>query len=76
MQKYIQTKNLTKVFDLSVDYFKNRMEIEFFEGVHYFIPPTTSKTKKAVLWDCEAINRWIRGECNPDKELDELLKRR
>jgi len=76
MKKYIQTKNLTKVFDLSIDYFKTRMEIEFFEGIHYFIPPTTSKTKKAVLWDFEAIDRWIRGEQNQNEELAELLERR
>jgi hypothetical protein len=76
MKKYLQSKNLTEVFDLSIDYFESRMEIELFEGVHYFIPPTESKTKKAVLWDIEALDAWIRGEHNPDHELDELLKRR
>lgn len=75
MQKYCQTKNLKSIFDLSLDYFTSRMNIDFFEGLHYFIPPTNSKTKKAVLWDINALESWIRGNHNNDKETQELLSR-
>ena len=75
MKRYIQTKNLPNVFDLSVDYFKIRMNKEFIKGIHYFIPPTSSKTKKAVLWDFEVLDNWIRAN-NVDTELENLLERR
>ncbi|MCX6050974.1 MAG: hypothetical protein NTZ60_00485 [Campylobacterales bacterium] len=75
MKKYAQTKNLCEIFDLSVDYFQKRMDNEFINGVHYFIPPTTSKTKKAVLWDIEALENWLRGN-QVDSELENLLGRR
>lgn len=76
MKKYIQSKNLPTIYDLSIDYFISRQEKELFEGIHYFIPPTTSKTKKAVLWDIEALENWIRGCKNQNKELQELLNRK
>ncbi len=75
MKKYAQTKNLCEIFDLSVDYFQKRMDNDFVKGVHYFIPPTTSKTKKAVLWDIEALENWLRGN-QVDSELENLLGRR
>jgi len=74
MPKYVQTKNLSKIFDLSIDFFKRRMFKEFKEGIHFFIPPGSSKTKKAILWDVEAIENWLRGNYI-DPELDELLSR-
>ncbi|WP_332444634.1 hypothetical protein [Wolinella succinogenes] len=76
-KKFAQTKNLPDIFDLSVDYFYARMGKEFVAGVHYFIPPTTSKTKKAVLWDLEALENWLRGYENSkaDPEVFELLDR-
>lgn len=76
MKKYLQTKNLRTIFDLSTDYFESRQETEFFKGIHYFIPPNKSKTKKAVLWDIEAVDNWIRSNNNPDTELQELLNRK
>ncbi len=75
MKKYAQTKNLLEIFDLSVDYFQKRMDNDFIKGIHYFIPPTTSKTKKAVLWDIEALENWLRGN-QVDSELENLLGRR
>lgn len=75
MKKYSQTKNLYEIFDLSVDYFQKRMDNEFTKGIHYFIPPTSSKTKKAVLWDIEALENWLRGN-QVDSELENLLGRR
>ena len=75
MKKYAQTKNLCEIFDLSVDYFQKRMNNDFIKGIHYFIPPTTSKTKKAVLWDIEALENWLRGN-QVDSELENLLGRR
>ncbi|MDO8453185.1 MAG: hypothetical protein Q7S59_01285 [Sulfurimonas sp.] len=75
MKKYAQTKNLLDIFDLSVDYFQKRMDNDFIKGIHYFIPPTTSKTKKAVLWDIEALENWLRGN-QVDSELENLLGRR
>ena len=75
MPKYIQTKNLRTVFDLSPDYFKKRMNKEFIKGKHFFIPPTDSKTKHIVLWNVEALESWL--TCNEnDKELASLLQRR
>lgn len=73
-KKYIQTKNLPTIFDLSVDYFQKRMNTELVQGVHYFIPPSTSKTKKAVLWNIEALENWIKGH-SIDNDLNALLER-
>jgi len=75
MRKYIQQKNLKDVFDLSMDYFVDRKGTEFFEGIHFFIPPTSSKTNKAVLWDLEALDNWIKGNVT-DPEVENLLERR
>ncbi|MCK9477730.1 MAG: hypothetical protein M0R46_17595 [Candidatus Muirbacterium halophilum] len=74
MKKYLQEKNLRDYFDLSSDYFIARKNKEFFEGVHYFVPPTTSKTKKAILWKIEAVENWLTGNQVSD-ELEELLGR-
>lgn len=74
MKKYAQIQTLSEIFDLSIDYFRNRMKTEFQEGVHYFRPPTNSKTKKAVLWDVGEIEKWIRQDYN-DSELVSLLER-
>jgi len=75
LKKYAQTKNLYEIFDLSVDYFQKRMGSELILGIHYFIPPSNSKTKKAVLWDIEALENWLRGN-QVDSELENLLGRR
>ncbi|WP_304543219.1 hypothetical protein [Sulfurimonas microaerophilic] len=75
MKKYLQTKNLPEIFDLSIDYFQQRMHTEFIKGIHFFIPPTNSKTKKAVLWDIEALENWLKGYEQND-ELENLLARR
>ncbi len=78
IKKYVQQHNLPSIFDLSVDFFKDRIGTEFFVGVHCFIPPTTSKTKKAILWDIEAVDNWIRGSqvVAQNDELNSLLNRR
>lgn len=75
MKKYVQTKNLCEIFDLSIDYFQKRMNSEFIKGIHYFIPPTDSKTKKAVLWNIEALENWIKCD-QIDSDLENLLARR
>ena len=78
MKKYVQQKNLKEVFDLSVDFFTDRLGTELFIGVHCFIPPNSSKTKKAVLWDIQAVENWIRGSqvAAQNDELNSLLNRR
>lgn len=80
-QKYVQEAHLKEVFDLSKDWFVRRKDILFFEKVHFIIPPTESKTKKAVLWDITATEATLRGECialndEIDQEIKELLERR
>lgn len=75
MKKYIQEKNLPDLFDLSKDFFTKRKESEFIKGIHYFVPPTKSVTKKAVLWDIGAVDDWIRGN-QAENEVLELLKRK
>lgn len=75
MKKFCQTKNLESIFDLSADYFQKRMKKDFLLGIHYFVPETSSKTKKAVLWDIKAVENWIRG-IESDSKLDEFLQRR
>lgn len=75
MKKYIQEKKLPDFFDLSIDFFRKRKETEFFKGIHYFVPPTNSPTKKAVLWDVEAVDNWIRGN-QVESEVLELLNRK
>lgn len=74
MLTFKQTKNLKEIFDLSDDYFTKRMGKELIEGVHYVIPPSSSKTKKAILWDIDALINWMKGH-QVDQELDELLSR-
>lgn len=75
LKKYAQIGTLAEIFDLSPQYFKKKKESgEFVEGVHYIIPPTTSKTKKAVLFNVEAVENWLRGN-QVNSELDELLSR-
>lgn len=77
-REYVQVDNLSQIFDLSVDYFMSRRETDFFLGKHYFIPPTSSKTKKAILWDLNEIRSWLRTSSNSpaiDTELAELLQR-
>lgn len=77
-REYVQVDNLSQIFDLSVDYFMSRRGIDFFLGVHYFIPPTNSKTKKAILWDLNEIRNWLRSSSSSptvDTELAELLQR-
>ena len=74
----IQQHNLVNVFDLSVDYFKDRININFFEGVHFF-PQSNSKTKKVVLWDILEVKKALKNSnisSSPDPEVAELLKRR
>jgi len=74
MLTFKQTKNLKEIFDLSDDYFTKRMGKELIEGIHYVIPPSPSKTKKAILWDIDALINWMKGN-RVDSELDELLSR-
>lgn len=68
MKRYAQLKTLVDIFDLSEDWFKKRMASEehperpFKEGIFYFVPPTDSRTKKAILWDVEVVEAYIRGE--------------
>jgi hypothetical protein len=68
IKKYAQIKTLVDIFDLSEDWFKNRMATEehpdkpFKKGLFYFIPDSQSATKKAVLWDIEVVEAYIRGE--------------
>lgn len=69
-----QTKNLKEIFDLSDDYFTKRMGTELIQDIHYVIPPSTSKTKKAILWDVNALINWMKGN-QVDQELGELLSR-
>ncbi|ATB69062.1 hypothetical protein SJPD1_0950 [Sulfurospirillum diekertiae] len=74
MLTFKQTKNLKEIFDLSDDYFTKRMGKELVEGIHYLVPPSSSKTKKAILWDINALINWMKGH-QVDQELDELLSR-
>jgi hypothetical protein len=80
MQKYVQLHNLPHIFDLSSDFFRKKMGTEFVEGVHYFIPPGSSKTKKAVLWDITQLEIWLKGGNShqaqkQNNEALQLLKR-
>lgn len=74
MTIFKQTKNLKEIFDLSDEYFTKRMGKELIEGIHYVIPPSPSKTKKAILWDINALINWMKGH-QVDQELDALLSR-
>lgn len=74
MVTFKQTKNLKEIFDLSDEYFTKRMGTEFIQGIHYLIPPSSSRTKKAILWDIDALVNWMKGH-QVDSELDELLSR-
>lgn len=68
MKRYAKLKTLCEIFDLSEDWFKRRMATEahpnnpFVEGIFFFVPPSESSTKKAVLWDVEVMEAYIRGE--------------
>ena len=74
----VQQKHLVNIFDLSVDYFKKRINVDFFEGVHFF-PQSNSKTKKVVLWDVPEVKKALKNSSTSstlDPEVAELLKRR
>ncbi len=78
MKKYVQQHNLPTIFDVSVDYFKNRIGVDFFEDIHFFVPIKSSKTKKVVFWDVQKVEEWIRGNraVVQNDELNSLLNRR
>jgi len=74
----VQQHHLVNIFDLSVDYFKKRINVDFFEGVHFF-PQSDSKTKKVVLWDVPEVKKALKNSSTSsahDPEVAELLKRR
>ena len=78
MKKYVQQHNLPTIFDVSVDYFKNRIGVDFFEDIHFFVTIKSSKTKKVVFWDVQKVEEWIRGNraVVQNDELNSLLNRR
>ena len=74
MNKYFQIKNLCQYFDLSHDYFESRMDSDFKRNIHYLRPPSESSTKKPILWNIGAIEKWMEGDYTD--EINELLARR
>jgi len=76
MKKYVQEKNLQQFFDISIDFFRNRKNKDFFEGIHYFIPPNSSKTKKVVLWHIQRVENWLTGNKEADDEVLSLINRK
>lgn len=53
------------------------MYIELFEGQHFIILPTTSITKKVILWDVEELEKWFRSKIsNNESEINALLSRK
>jgi hypothetical protein len=59
-KKYAQLQTLSEIFDISQEYFRKRMHGEFKQGIHFFIPPSQSRTKKIVLWDITAVEKWLK----------------
>lgn len=69
MKKYAQLKTLAEIFDMDEQWFERRKEDTsaayhkiFFKNVHFFPQQASSRTKKLVLWDVEAVEKTIRGE--------------
>lgn len=74
-KKFVLEPHLSDIFGPSQDYFKDRKGTKFIEGVHFFIPENASPTKKAIFWDIQAVENWIRGN-QINQELQDLLQRR
>jgi len=82
----VQQHNLKNIFDLSSDYFKDRINIDYFIGVHFFPQEPKNKNKKttkhAVLWDISMVEKVLKNTNNQkanniiDPEVAKLLERR
>jgi hypothetical protein len=61
----------------SPNYFKSRIGKYFFGGIHFIIPPTTSSTKKIILWNMEELEKWLQSKISSnDLEIALLLNRK
>lgn len=69
MKKYLSTANIAALYDVSCDFFRNRMETTFKRGIHF----VQHDRSCPIRWDIEAIEAWWRGE---NKSLhDDLIER-
>ena len=75
----IQHSHLPYVFDFSTDWFEKRIDICFFQDVHFF----QKKGIKSKIWDVvetkKALLKYLSNrpsQVKPDSEIEELLKRR
>jgi hypothetical protein len=81
--KYASLQTLCMLFDRCEDFFEKRKKSGIFKpNIHFFIPENNSAAKKAVFWDVEAIEEWVRSgnSCSSaatqqDSELTTLLSR-
>lgn len=56
--KYLSTKNIAEMFDVSIMFFSSRKDKEFQKGIHYVQP----ERHGAVRWCVEAVESWWRSE--------------
>lgn len=69
MKRYLSTKNIAEMYDVSYDFFRNRMDDTFQRGVHYI----QHDKQCPIRWDIEAIEQWWNG--TNKTAHDELVER-
>jgi len=68
LKKYFKIDEAAFYFSVDSSFLKNRMNVDFFEGIHYF----KGVNSRITRWDIKALEKCIFGFIN-EEEQDELL---
>ena len=68
LKKYFKIDEAAFYFSVDPSFLKHRMNIDFFEGIHFF----KGVNSKITRWDVKALDKCIFGLINNEEE-DELL---
>lgn len=73
MKKYLSTTNISAMYDVSPDFFRNRMDSTFQRGVHY----VQHDKGCPIRWDVDEVETWWRGEDKSvdQEKIDKILER-
>lgn len=55
--RYLSTKNIAEMYDISCDFFRSRMDTTFQRGVHY----VQHDKQCPIRWNVEAVEQWWNG---------------
>ncbi|WP_415397621.1 hypothetical protein [Sulfurimonas sp. CS5] len=68
LKKYFKIDEAAFYFSIDPSFLKNRMNIDFFEGIHYF----KGVNSRITRWDIKALDKCIFGLIDEEEE-NELL---